>query len=120
MEGSTVAVTSSNWSNVPAEEVYPGITRQVIHGERQTMIRYVYAPGSVFPQHDHPQEQITTVLTGRIEFDIDGQRRVFAAGDVGVIPGGTPHGARVIGDVTVETINTLSPRRDSSPGPDSQ
>lgn len=107
---------STNWSAIEAEEVYPGITRQVIHGTRQTMVRYVYAPGSVFPQHQHPQEQITTVLTGQIEFDIAGQRTVFGPGDTGVIPGDTPHGARVVGDETVETINSLSPRRDQSPG----
>ncbi len=109
--------TPTNWTDIPAEEVYPGITRQVLHGERQTMIRYVYAPGSVFPEHHHPQEQITTVLTGQIEFTVDGHDVVFSAGDTGVIPGGTPHGARVIGDETVETINSLSPRRDAAPGP---
>jgi quercetin dioxygenase-like cupin family protein len=113
-----MSTKTDNWANIPTEEVYPGITRQVIHGERQTMIRYVYAPGSVFPQHSHPQEQITTVLSGQIEFDIDGDRQVFGSGHVGVIPGDVPHGARVIGDETVETINSLSPRRDSGPGPD--
>jgi quercetin dioxygenase-like cupin family protein len=108
----------TNWSDVPAEEVYPGITRQVLHGERQTMIRYVYAPGSVFPEHHHPQEQITTVLTGQIEFTISGETVKFGPGDTGVIPGDVPHGARVIGDITVETINCLSPRRDTAPGPE--
>jgi quercetin dioxygenase-like cupin family protein len=109
-----------NWNQLPLEEVYPGITRQVIHGERQTMVRYIYAPGSVFPEHHHPQEQITTVLTGQIEFEIAGERQLFGPGDVGVIPGNVPHGARVVGDVTVETINTLSPRRDDAPGPASE
>ena len=61
-----------NWSEIPVEEVYPGITRQVVHGERQTLVRYVYQPGSVFPQHHHPQEQVTSVLSGRIEFDVAG------------------------------------------------
>jgi quercetin dioxygenase-like cupin family protein len=118
-KGHNVAATRANWAEIPPEEVYPGITRQVIQGEKQTMVRYVYAPESVFPEHHHPQEQITTVLTGRIEFDIAGDTVTFGPGDVGVIPSDTPHGARVIGDETVETINTLSPRRDESPGPGS-
>lgn len=105
-----------NWAEVETEEVYPGITRQVVHGERQTMVRYVYAPGSTFPEHQHPQEQITAVLSGQIEFVIAGQRQTFGPGDLGVIPGDTPHSARVIGDETVETLNSLSPRRDQSPG----
>lgn len=109
----------TNWSDIPKDEVYPGITRQVLHGEKQTMIRYVYAPGSVFPEHHHPQEQITTVLTGQIEFTVGGETVRFGPGDTGVIPGDVPHGATVIGDETVETINSLSPRRDAAPGPGS-
>jgi quercetin dioxygenase-like cupin family protein len=103
------------WSAVPAEEVMPGITRQIIHGERQTMVRYVYHPGSVFPVHAHPEEQITVVLTGRIAFDIAGVRHELGPGEVAVIPGDTPHGAHVVGDEIVETINALSPRRGTHP-----
>lgn len=106
-----------NFREIPSEEVYPGITRQVVQGERQTLVRYVYQPGSVFPMHQHPQEQITAVLSGRIEFDVDGTVAALGAGDVAIIPGDTPHGARVIGDVVVETLNNLSPRRDQAPGP---
>lgn len=106
-----------SWADIPAQEVYPGITRQVIHGERQTLVRYVYQPGSVFPQHRHPQEQVTAVLSGQIAFDIAGERRVLRAGEVAIIPGDVPHGAEVVGDAVVETLNTLSPRRETSPGP---
>lgn len=105
------------WSDLPVEEVFPGITRQVVHGERQTLVRYVYQPGSVFPRHRHPQEQITAVLSGEIEFEIDGERRVLRSGELGVIPGGVTHGARVVGEGVVETLNALSPRRDEAPGP---
>ena len=69
-----------NWSEIPLEEVYPGITRQVVQGERQTLVRYVYQPGSVFPEHHHPQEQVTTVLSGRIEFDVAGALATLGPG----------------------------------------
>jgi elongation factor G len=98
-----MSTKTDNWANIPIEEVYPGITRQVIHGERQTMIRYVYAPGSVFPQHSHPQEQITTVLTGRIEFDIDGHRQEFGPGDIGAVAKlKETHAGDVLADQDVE------------------
>ena len=106
-----------NWNDIPSEEVYPGITRQVVKGERQTLVRYVYQPGSVFPRHEHPQEQITAVLSGTIVFDIDGTVKRLGPGDVAIIPGDTPHGARVDGNEVVETLNNLSPRREQSPGP---
>lgn len=106
-----------NWSEVPVEDVYPGITRQVVQGERQTLVRYVYQPGSVFPIHQHPQEQITAVLYGEIEFNVAGEVARLGTGDVAIVPGNTPHGARVTGSDVVETLNNLSPRRDQAPGP---
>ena len=104
-----------NWDEAPVSEPLPGITRQSISGDRQTMVRYVYAPGSVFPVHSHPEEQITVVLSGRIVFTVDGARHDLGPGDVAVLPGGLAHGATVEGDETVVTINTLSPRRAVDP-----
>jgi quercetin dioxygenase-like cupin family protein len=104
-----------DWGELEPEPVLPGITRQVVHGERQTMVRYVYAPGSDFPVHAHPEEQITVVVSGRIAFEIDGSRVELGAGQVAVIPPNVPHGAEVIGNETVETFNALSPRRNADP-----
>ena len=117
MESPTVSsdVVQARWSETPSEEVLPGITRQVVNGRNQTLVRYVYSPGSVFPVHSHPQEQITIVISGRIAFDLDGSRVELGPGEVAVIPPGLPHGAEVIGTETVETFNTLSPRRSDNP-----
>ena len=112
----TEAVPSHRaWSDVSAERVFPGVVRQVVHGRRQTLVRYVYEPGAVFPVHSHPEEQITVVVSGRLAFEIDGRRVELGSGHVAVIPAGVPHGARVVGDETVETYNALSPRRQASP-----
>lgn len=103
------------WESVAAEEVHPGVARQVLDGERQTLVRYVYQPGAVFPVHDHTEEQITVVVSGRIRFTVAGETVELAAGGAAVIPSGTPHGAVVVGDEVVETFNTLSPRRQRHP-----
>ncbi|HUT15964.1 MAG TPA: cupin domain-containing protein [Anaerolineae bacterium] len=100
-----------HWGDLLTETVLPGIDRQRIDGERMTIVRYVYAPGSVFPAHSHPEEQITVVLSGEIEFDVDGQLEQATAGSVIVIPPNAVHGARILGDQQVETLNVLSPRR---------
>jgi quercetin dioxygenase-like cupin family protein len=104
-----------DWRTTSIETVFTGITRQVVHGERQTLVRYIYEPGAVFPVHRHPEEQITIVLSGQIEFDVDGTPFVLGAGQVAIIPADVPHGAKVVGNETVETFNMLSPRRTSSP-----
>ena len=103
------------WADLPAEEALPGITRQVVDGANQTMVRYVYAPGSVFPSHAHSEEQITVVVTGRIVFEIDGATYELGPGEVAVIPPNARHGATVVGPDMVETFNALSPRRAASP-----
>lgn len=106
---------TQHWQDTPVEHVLPGITRQVVQGERQTIVRYIYAPGSVFPVHSHPEEQVTVVLSGRIEFDVAGEIVELGPGGVAVIPPNVPHGAIVNGAEIVETINSMSPRRSSSP-----
>ncbi len=104
------------WNDLVADEPVPGVRRQIVNGVRQTVVRYVYAPGAVFPVHAHPEEQVTVVLRGRIGFDVAGEHVELGPGEIAVIPGGAPHGAAVVGPEEVETINALSPRRDAHPG----
>jgi quercetin dioxygenase-like cupin family protein len=106
-----------SWPEIQATEVYPGITRQVVDGERLSMVRYVYQPGTFFPEHHHPAEQFTLVISGHIEFTVAGETITLQAGESAIIPSGIPHSARVIGGQTVETFNALSPRRDQHPAP---
>lgn len=112
-----VRVRGMSWNDVTPEQVADGVTRQVVDGAQQTIVRYVYQPGAVFPRHYHPQEQVTVVLSGRIEFTIADEVVTLGPDDLVVIPGGVPHGARVLGDTVVESINTLSPRRTVHPDP---
>jgi len=112
----TVAVVS--WNDVMTELAGEGIERQTIHGHRQTLIRYWYAPGAVFPSHSHPEEQMTVVLSGRITFTVGDQTVTLGPGEIATIPGGVPHGAAVAGNEPVETLNALSPRRMRAPGVD--
>ena len=100
-----------SWSELPEEEVLPGVRRQRLDTEQMTVIRYVYSPGSIFPTHSHPEEQVTMVLSGEIEFDLEGTRVRAGPGSAIVVPPGVPHGARVLGEVVVDTLNVLSPRR---------
>jgi quercetin dioxygenase-like cupin family protein len=106
---------STNWSAVETEEVLPGVHRQTMHATNQSVVRYLYAPGSVFPIHAHPEEQVTLVLSGTIVFEIDGSEHRLTAGGVIAIPSNVPHGARVEGTEAVESFNILSPRRAADP-----
>ena len=112
---STNGVRHVAWADLPTEAILPGVTRQVIHGARESVVRYVYAPGAVFPRHAHAEEQVTLVVRGRIAFEVGCGRHELCPGEALVIPGGAPHGAAVVGDDEVETFNALSPRRTITP-----
>lgn len=100
--------TVAAWDETEATEVYPGITRQSITTTESTIVRYTYHPGCVFPVHHHPEEQITVVHSGQIAFEVGGQHIDLREGQVAVIPGGVPHGARVIGSGIVVTDNFIA------------
>lgn len=107
MTGNDGRTDATSWDAIEKEEVLPGIFRQTVSGVASTITRYIYQPGSVFPQHHHPEEQITVVHEGSIEFDVGGRNVILRAGDLAVIPAGVPHGARVVGDEAVVTDNYL-------------
>lgn len=53
-----------------------------------------YEPGTVVPLHSHAESQITFVIDGEFEFDLDGEVRTMKRGAVAVIPPWVPHAAR--------------------------
>lgn len=100
--------TAYSWDTVESSEVFPGIFRQAIVTAGSTVVRYTYHPGCLFPVHQHPEEQVTIVHSGSIEFEVDGVPVTLSAGQVAVIPGGTPHGARVTSAEIVVTDNFIA------------
>ena len=97
-----------DWDAVEASELFPGVIRQAVTTASSTVVRYTYHPGCVFPVHQHPEEQVTIVHTGVIEFEVGDTFVTLRAGQVAVIPGGVPHGACVTGDEIVITDNYIA------------
>ena len=91
------------------EHVTDQMSRRMVVGNNQMLTVWNMKKGSHSSAHRHPEEQIFWILSGQIEFEIDGQRRRLGPNDVGVIPGNTLHEAWVIEDV--EMANLFSPVR---------
>src|SRR3954471_11630077 len=80
-------------------EVRPGIRALTQHTDQLTTTTYVYAPGSAWETHAHPEDQVTFIHSGGpIRFVVEGEDRLLHPGDLAVIPGGTPHSASVPAD----------------------
>jgi len=97
-----------DWNAIEATELFPGVIRQALTTATSTVVRYTYHPGCVFPVHQHPEEQVTIVHSGEIEFEVGGEPVTLRAGQVAVIAGGVPHGARVVSSETVVTDNYIA------------
>lgn len=111
---SRVDPTSGSFAALPADEPWPGVHRRAFNAAGATVTAYELAPGAVFPVHRHPQEQITLVQEGEVEFTVDGSPQTLGPGGWSVVPGALAHGLRA-GPAGAQIIAVVVPRR---PGAD--
>jgi quercetin dioxygenase-like cupin family protein len=102
-------VVHHRWSDVPAEQINPAISRRFISAERVTVARFELARGGVVPAHAHENEQVTFVVSGALQFALDSQTVVVRAGEVLQIPPNVRHEVEVLEDALV--IDVFSPVR---------
>ena len=58
-------------------------------------------PGSLIPDHRHPEEVITMILEGEMEITVGKETKRVKPGDVFGVPPNTDHSGRVFGDRVV-------------------
>jgi quercetin dioxygenase-like cupin family protein len=108
-----------NWDSIPKEQLSPTFSRQVIHTEKMTIARVYMKAGCQVPQHQHPNEQVSIIYEGSLQFVFapDGREVVVRAGDALEIPSGLPHAAVALEDTVAMDIFT-PPRQDWISGDD--
>jgi quercetin dioxygenase-like cupin family protein len=100
-----------SWSTVPVEHPATGIERQMFVGEKLMICRFRFAPFLVTPEHAHPHEQMSLVVSGRIRFFIEGEERIASPGDVLHFPSNCLHGATMMEEEVV-LIDIFTPVRE--------
>ena len=100
-----------SWSTIPVEHPAPGIERQMVVGEQMMICRFRFAPLLVTPEHTHPHEQMSLVVSGRVRFFVEGVERIALPGDVLHFPANCLHGATMM-DEEVVLIDTFTPIRE--------
>ncbi len=98
-------------SDLSPTQMLPGVTRRAVYLDDVMLTFFEFEPYALVPEHDHPHQQITYVLAGVMEFNLDGEKCVLHAGDGVLIPPGTPHGA-VILDEPCRALDAWHPVRD--------
>ena len=98
------------WQDEPIEALGSGIGRRMLNGEAMTLAQITLAAGAAVPLHEHPNEQIATVLSGRLRFLVGDEEVEIGAGESVLIPGGVPHRVDALEDSVV--LDAFAPRRD--------
>jgi quercetin dioxygenase-like cupin family protein len=104
-------VTAGSFHEIDAERPFPGIVRRALSTPQATVTEYRFEPNSTFPEHFHPQEQITLILEGEAQLSAGGETETLVAGDWSVVSGGIPHGI-TSGSDGARFLAVLVPRRE--------
>ena len=67
--------------------------------------RYIYEPGTRFPEHVHGVDKVDAVVSGRFQIALDGRLSELGPGDWIEVPRGVPHAAAVLGREAVVSLD---------------
>ena len=68
-------------------------------------VRAEFEPGGAVGRHTHPGEEVSYVLEGSIELEVDGKTKTIEAGQPFFIPPGTVHAAKNNGKGTAKVLS---------------
>jgi len=84
--------------------------KTLVHGHQTLMTEVKFEKGAIIPQHSHPHEQTGYLVSGQMEFLVDGEHYPAKPGDSWNIAGDVEHGATALEESVV--IEVFSPVRE--------
>lgn len=92
-------------------KVAQGVQRAVLaRGGSLMSVEVRFEKGGVGALHSHEHEQISYVVSGSLEYTIDGKKQVLSAGDSCYVPSGATHG--VLALEPSKLIDIFTPQRE--------
>jgi len=98
------------WDQVPSENVNPLFDRQYVVGDKVMVARISMKKGCLVPMHSHHNEQISQIISGALQFNIEGKDITLRAGEFLFIPPHVPHSALALEDSLA--FDTFTPPRE--------
>lgn len=89
--------------------LFPGISLQCLVGDRLMVTHLIFEQGAQAALHTHPNEQITLVISGALEFTLGDECRLLRQGEAVTVPSNILHGGRAVGKT--ELLEFFTPVR---------
>jgi len=96
-----------HWDTLGDGVLTEAAMRRKLEARSYTVTRYVYSPGTFFPEHSHTVDKIDAVLAGRFLLTMAGRSVILEAGDTLAVPRGMQHSAEVIGHDRVVSLDAV-------------
>ena len=92
-------------------EVIEGVhLKTLIYGDQTLMTEVKLEKGAVVPPHQHPHEQTGYMISGHMDFLVNGEHHIAKPGDSWNISGDVEHGATALEESVV--VEVFSPVRE--------
>lgn len=83
------------------------VKREILSSDGSLMlVKVQLAEGFVGDVDKHPEEQISYIEKGTVEFEVNGEKRILAQGDTQYIPSNVEHRVKVLEDSVILDIFT--------------
>lgn len=83
------------------------VKREILSSEGSLMfVRVNLADGFVGDIDQHPEEQISYIEKGIVEFEVNGKKKILRAGDVQYIPSNVQHRVKVVEECVILDVFT--------------
>lgn len=101
---------------VPREKIQPekldelSERRMMAYDSDLMLVEVSLKKNGIGAVHTHPHHQVDYLVSGRVEFNLNGEKRILLPGDSVVIPPNLPHGAFALEDSVL--LDIFSPMRE--------
>lgn len=104
-----------NEQTIEWETVAPGMKRKIMSYDNNLMlVKVAFEKGGIGVLHEHYHSQISYVVSGQFEVQIDGKKKVLKTGDVFYVAPHIIHGAVCLEDGVL--LDIFSPMREDFVG----
>jgi quercetin dioxygenase-like cupin family protein len=83
-------------ANLETKEPAQGYKAVFVHTDNMTVAYWDVEKGAEMPEHSHPHEQVASVIDGKFELSLAGEKRIMDKGSAATIPPNTPHSGKAI------------------------